>query len=134
MQRHCQNALLAARFLESHPAVARVFYPGLESHPQHELARRQMPGFGGMIAFELKGGLQAGVELMERVRVCRLAVSLGVTDTLIEHPASMSHSTVLAEERRAIGISDGLVRLSVGIENGEDIVGDLGEALAKSDT
>ncbi|MEN4042050.1 MAG: aminotransferase class I/II-fold pyridoxal phosphate-dependent enzyme [Anaerolineaceae bacterium] len=129
MQRHCQNALLVARFLESHPAVARVHYPGLASHPQHALAQRQMPGFGGMIAFELKGGLHAGIALMERVCVCRLAVSLGTTDTLIEHPASMSHSTVSPEERLAIGISDGLVRLSVGIENGEDVAADLEQAM-----
>jgi methionine-gamma-lyase len=129
MQRHCENAQQVARFLESQPGVAQVYYPGLASHPQHSLAARQMPGFGGMISFELKGGLQAGIALMEKVRVCRLAVSLGTTDTLIEHPASMSHSTVSAEERRAIGISDGLVRLSVGIENVEDILEDLGRAL-----
>jgi methionine-gamma-lyase len=131
MQRHCENAQQAAHFLENQPGVAHVYYPGLASHPQHALAGQQMPGFGGMLAFELKGGLQAGIKLMEKVRVCRLAVSLGTTDTLVEHPASMSHSTVSVEERRAIGISDGLVRLSVGIENVEDILEDLERALAK---
>jgi methionine-gamma-lyase len=133
MQRHCHNARMVAQFLEGHPAVAQVYYPGLETHPQHDLAQRQMPGFGGMMAFELKGGLQAGIDLMEEVQVCRLAVSLGATDTLIEHPASMSHSTVSREERLATGISDGLVRLSVGIENGEDIIEDLRASLAGRD-
>ncbi len=130
MQRHCANALAVARFLESHPAVARVNYPGLESHPQHELAVRQMPTFGGMLSFELKGGLEAGVRLMERVQVCTLAVSLGAVDTLIEHPASMSHSTVSRAERLQHGVTDGLVRLSVGIENVEDLIADLEKALA----
>jgi methionine-gamma-lyase len=129
MQRHCENAQQVARFLDNHPGVTHVYYPGLASHPQHDLAARQMPGFGGMIAFELEGGLQAGIQMMEKVRVCRLAVSLGTTDTLVEHPASMSHSNVSAEERRAIGISDGLVRLSVGIENVEDILEDLKRSL-----
>jgi methionine-gamma-lyase len=131
MQRHCANAQHIARFLERHPAVARVNYPGLESNPQYELARRQMPGFGGMISFELKGGLEAGVALMERVKVCTLAVSLGSTDTLVEHPASMSHSTVSREERLKAGVTDGLVRMSVGIENVEDLVEDLGQALER---
>lgn len=129
MQRHCTNAAEIARFLEDHPAVARVNYPGLASHPQHELARRQMLAYSGMISFELKGGLPAGAWLMEHVRVCTLAVSLGAVDTLIEHPASMSHALVSTEDRRRIGVTDGLVRLSVGIENVEDLLADLEQAL-----
>ncbi len=130
MQRHCANALTVARFLEGHPAVERVFYPGLENHPQHELALKQMPTFGGMLSFELKGGLEAGAHLLERVQVCTLAVSLGAVDTLIEHPAGMSHSTVSRAERLQHGVTDGLVRLSVGIENVEDLLADLERALA----
>ncbi len=130
MQRHCANALAMARFLEGSPAVERVHYPGLESHPQHKLALKQMPTFGGMVSFELKGGMQAGIRLMDRVQVCTLAVSLGAVDTLIEHPASMSHSTVTREERLQHGVTDGLVRLSVGIENVEDLIADLDQALA----
>jgi methionine-gamma-lyase len=128
MERHCQNALAAARYLESHPAVGQVYYPGLESDPHYELAKRQMLHFGGMISFELKGGLQAGIDLMNRVKVCTLAVSLGNVDTLIQHPASMTHSTVPAEARLKMGLSDGLVRLSVGIENIEDILNDFEQA------
>jgi methionine-gamma-lyase len=130
MQRHCENALRVARFLEKHPKVARVNYPGLESHPDYELACRQMMHFGGMISFELKGGFEAGERLMNRVQVCTLAVSLGELNTLIQHPASMSHVTVSAEERRRQGISDGLVRLSVGVENIEDIMADFEQGLA----
>jgi methionine-gamma-lyase len=129
MERHCQNALQVARFLEGHPAVARVFYPGLESHPDHELARRQMLDFGGMVAFELKGGLAAGEAMMNRVRVCTLVVSLGNTDSLISHPASMTHHNMTPEARHAAGISEGLVRLSVGIENVEDLIADLDQAM-----
>ncbi|NPV76431.1 MAG: PLP-dependent transferase [Anaerolineae bacterium] len=129
MQRHCQNALQVARFLEGHPAVARVFYPGLESHPGHEIARKQMSAFGGMMSFELKGGLKAGVNMMNRVRLCSLAVSLGTVDTLISHPASMTHRLVPPEARRQMGITDGLVRFSVGIENIEDILADLDQAM-----
>lgn len=129
MQRHCANALAVAQRLEGHPAVAAVYYPGLASHPTHALARAQMHDFGGMVSFELKGGLQAGVRLMEGVRVSTLAVSLGNTDSLICHPASMTHSAVPKETRLAMGISDGLVRFSVGIENGEDLIADLEQAL-----
>ncbi len=131
MQRHCENAMKIAQFLESHPKVAKVMYPGLESFPGHEIAKKQMRCYSGMISFELKGGLEAGVKLMEGVRLATLAVSLGNVDTLIEHPASMTHAKVPREEREAIGITDGLVRLSVGIENVEDIIADLEEALAK---
>lgn len=132
MQRHCENAMSVARFLESHAKIERVYYPGLESHPDHALARRQMHDYGGMIAFELKGGLPAGEALMNHVQTCTLAVSLGNVDTLIEHPASMTHSAVAREERLSAGITDGLVRLSVGIENVEDIIRDLDCALEKA--
>ncbi len=123
-------AIMVARYLEKHPRVARVYYPGLESHPSHEIAKKQMHCFGGMLSFELRGGYQAGVALMERVQVATLVVSLGNVDTLIQHPASMTHHNVPAEERRKAGLSDGLVRLSVGIENVEDIIADLEQALS----
>jgi methionine-gamma-lyase len=132
MRAHCENALAAARYLEKHPKISRVFYPGLESHPDHALAKKQMSNFGGMVAFELKGGLKAGENLMNSVKLITLAVSLGTTDSLIMHPASMSHVGVPAEIRRATGLSDGLVRLSVGIENREDILDDLEQALKAS--
>ncbi len=130
MQRHCENALQVAKFLESHLKVAAVSYPGLPSHPQYKLAQRQMKGPGGMISFELKGGLEAGRRVMDSVRLCGLAVSLGGVETLIEHPASMTHAGVPEEEKRRAGVTDGLVRLSVGIENPEDIIADLAQALA----
>ena len=130
MERHCANAQKVAVFLESHPAVSRVWYPGLPSHPDHELAKKQMTGFGGMISFELKGGLEAGKRMMNRVQFATLAVSLGNTDTLIQHPASMTHSTLSPEIRSEMGLTDGLVRLSVGIENVEDIIADLDQAMA----
>ncbi|WP_322509210.1 aminotransferase class I/II-fold pyridoxal phosphate-dependent enzyme, partial [Anaerolinea sp.] len=129
MERHCANAMQVASWLEQHPAVSRVYYPGLTSHPEHELAKRQMRAFGGMISFELKGGLEAGKALMENVRLLTLAVSLGTTDSLISHPASMTHSGVPPAARQAVGITDGLVRFSVGIENVEDILADLEQAL-----
>jgi len=130
MQRHCENGMQMARYLETHPAVERVYYPGLESHPDHALAKRQMSDFGGMIAFELKGGLQAGERLMNRVKVMTLAVSLGNVDTLIQHPASMTHSGMPREVRLQAGISDGLVRLSLGIENIDDLIADMAQALS----
>jgi methionine-gamma-lyase len=132
MQRHCQNGQAIASFLESHPAVAWVNYPGLASHPQHELACRQMIEFGGMLSFELKGGLQAGIRMMNRVKVATLVVSLGNVDTLISHPASMTHSSVARPERLHAGITDGLVRLSVGIENVADLIEDLDQAMAEN--
>lgn len=125
------NAMQVAQWLEKQPQVERVYYPGLPSHPQHELAKRQMYGFGGMIAFELKGGFEAGKTVMNSVRLCRLAVSLGDVDTLIQHPASMTHSPVPREERLKAGISDGLVRLSCGVEDVRDIIADLAQALAR---
>jgi methionine-gamma-lyase len=129
MQRHCENATALARWLEQHPKVERVFYPGLESHPGHATAQKQMLTYGGMLSFELKGGMAAGISLMDHVRLASLAPTLGNLETLIQHPASMSHASVAAEERARMGISDGLVRLSAGIENIEDIITDLEQAL-----
>jgi methionine-gamma-lyase len=129
MERHCRNALQVAKRLEEHPGVSRVFYPGLESHPDHKLASMQMTDFGGMIAFELKGGFDAGKRMMDRVKIAVLAVSLGNVDTLIQHPASMTHRNTPRDVRLAAGITDGLVRLSVGIENVEDLVSDLFQAM-----
>jgi methionine-gamma-lyase len=130
MAAHNRNALAVARFLEDHPAVARVYYPGLPSHPQHDLARRQMPGgFGGMLAFELTGGYDAAYRAIGRTRICLLAVSLGGIESLITHPASMIHTHQTDEERATAGISPGLIRLSVGVEDVEDIIADLDQAL-----
>jgi methionine-gamma-lyase len=119
-----------ASFLERHPAVSKVFYPGLPSFEYHELAKRQMMAFGGMISFELKGGFSAGENMMNSVRLCRLAVSLGHLDTLIEHPVSMTQAKVDPEVLAKTGITPGLVRLSVGIENVEDIIADLDQAMS----
>jgi methionine-gamma-lyase len=130
VERAQQNAMAIARWLESHPMVASVKYIGLRSHPQHELAKRQMSGFGSMISFELKGGLEAGRRLMDHVRLATLAVSLGGVETLIEHPASMTHASMSSEAREAAGFTDGLVRYSVGIEDVEDLIADLDQALA----
>jgi methionine-gamma-lyase len=131
MERHCKNAQAVAEYLADHPLVTQVFYPGLPSHPQRELARRQMRGAGGVLAFELTGGLAAGRVLMDSVRLCQLAVSLGDVDTLIQHPASMTHAVVPPADRLAAGITDGLVRLAVGIEAAEDIIADLAQGLAR---
>lgn len=131
MERHCHNAQALAEWLEQHPAVARVNYPGLPSHSDHELAKRQMRGgFGGMLSFELKGGLEAGLRCMNRIRFCTLAPTLGDVDTLILHPASSSHLNVAKEIREQNGITDGMIRVSVGIENAEDIIKDLEQAIA----
>ncbi|WNC12748.1 methionine gamma-lyase [Brevibacillus brevis] len=130
MDRHCENAQRVAEFLDQHPKVARVHYPGLPQFPQHELACRQMDGFGGLLAFELKGGREAGSRMMNHVRLCKRAVSLGDVDTLIQHPATMTHSVIPPEEREKMGITDGLIRLSVGIEDVEDILDDLDTALS----
>ncbi len=129
MERHAQNAMRLAQFLESHPKVESVNYPGLASHAQHEVAKQQMTGFGGMLSFELKGGLEAGRRLTNSLELCSLAVSLGSVDTLIEHPSSMTHAVVPKDMRERLGISDGLVRVSVGIEDVEDIVADLEQGL-----
>lgn len=131
MERSQANALKIAEFLEKHPKVKWVKYPGLKSHPQFELAMKQMSGFGGMISFELKGGIEAGKTLMNSVKLALLAVSLGGVETLIQHPASMTHSKMDKQDRESSGITDGLVRFSVGIENVEDLIADLGQGLDK---
>ncbi|MBU4263698.1 MAG: PLP-dependent aspartate aminotransferase family protein [Proteobacteria bacterium] len=131
MEKHSSNAMNVAEFLEAHPKIEWVRYPGLPSHPQHEIAKKQMSGFGGMISFGIKGGTEAGRKLMNSVELCSLAVSLGAVDTLIEHPASMTHLNVPVEVRRKAGITDDLVRISVGIEEFEDIIADLDQALMK---
>jgi methionine-gamma-lyase len=125
MERHCLNAMRVAEWLNSHPKVTKVYYPGLPSHPGHSIAKKQMKCFGGMIAFEVSGGIKAGQAVMDNVHICRLAVSLGDCDTLIQHPASMTHSTYTKEDRAAAGIPDGLIRISVGIEHADDIIKDL---------
>lgn len=127
--RHCDNALDIASFLETHPAVAWVRYPGLSSHPQHDLAKKQMDGFGGMITIELKGGRAAGEQFVNQLQICTLAVSLGDVRTLVCHPASTTHSHVPKEVRQKTGITDGLVRFSIGLEDTEDIIADLQQAL-----
>lgn len=132
MQRHAVSAQRVAEYLEGHPKVSKVTYPGLASHPQHEIAKSQMSGFSGMISFELKGGIPAGKAAMNNVKLCGLAESLGAVETMITHPATMTHADVPAEEREARGLTDGLVRLSVGIEDVEDIVADLEQALDKA--
>ena len=131
MERHCKNARRVVEFLNNHPKIERVYYPGLETHPGYEIAKKQMKDFGAMISFELKGGFEAGKTLLNSLKLCSLAVSLGDTETLIQHPASMTHSPYTKEEREAAGITDGLVRLSVGLENVEDIIADLEQGLEK---
>ncbi len=130
MERHAANAMAIARFLEGHPQVERVAYPGLPSHPQHALARRQMSGFGGMLTFVLRGGLPAAAAFLRAVRIFACAESLGGVESLIEHPAIMTHASVPKETREKLGISDGLVRVSVGIENVDDLVQDLERGFA----
>lgn len=131
MDRHLENAMEVAQFLAYHPKVTQVIYPGLKTHPQHALAKRQQRGFGGMISFMVEGGRPAGITVMDNVQLCTLAVSLGDVDTLIEHPASMTHSTYSEAELAKVGIDPGMVRLSVGLENVEDIIADLRQALAR---
>lgn len=131
MERHCKNARTTVDFLNKHPKVEKVYYPGLETHPGYEIAKKQMKDFGAMISFELKGGFEAGKTLLNNLKLCSLAVSLGDTETLIQHPASMTHSPYTKEEREVAGITDGLVRLSVGLENVEDIIADLEYGLEK---
>jgi len=129
MERHCSNAMEVASFLWKQKKIKKVNYPGLLSHPQHRLAQKQMHGFGGMISFEL-GSLDAAKRFLKRVRLCALAESLGGVETLISHPATMTHASVPPDERKRIGVTDGLVRISVGIEDLEDILADLKQALA----
>lgn len=133
MQKHNENATKIAGFLDNHPNVEKVIFPGLPSHPQHELARKQMNGFGGMISFEVKGGLEGGKVVMNNVKLCVLAVSLGGVETLIQHPASMTHAIMGREQRLEAHITDGLVRLSIGIEDADDLIADIKQALDKID-
>jgi cystathionine gamma-lyase len=131
MAQHCRNAQQLSEWLSTHPAVERVIYPGLACHPQHELAARQMRAFGGMVAIVLKGGLEDARRMLERCRIFALAESLGGVESLIEHPAIMTHASVPAEQRRLAGISDTFIRLSVGVEDFEDLRDDLNHALSK---
>ncbi|MBM7624090.1 O-acetylhomoserine aminocarboxypropyltransferase/cysteine synthase family protein [Sporohalobacter salinus] len=131
MKKHCKNAQEIAEWLEDHPKVEWVRYPGLESHPHHELAKKQQKDFGGMICFEVKGGLEAGKKLINNVRLCSLLANIGDTRTLIIHPASTTHEQLSKEDQKKAGITEGLIRLSVGIENVEDIIADLSQAFAQ---
>jgi cystathionine gamma-lyase len=130
MERHAENAMALAKYLQSHPKVSKVIYPGLESHPQHQIALKQMSGFGGMITFFIKGGLDEAREFLEKVRIFTLAESLGGVESLIEHPAIMTHASIPAETRKQLGIHDNLIRISVGIEDLVDLKADLDFALA----
>jgi cystathionine gamma-lyase len=130
MERHAENALVLARFLEAHPQVERVTYPGLASHPQHELARRQMRGSGGMLTFVIRGGLPAASAFLKAVRIFACAESLGGVESLIEHPAIMTHASVPRETRERLGIADGFIRVSAGIESADDLVADLERGFA----
>jgi cystathionine gamma-lyase len=131
MERHCDSAMQVAQYLEQHEAIEKVYYPGLQSHPQHELAKQQMNGFGGMISVVLKGGLASAKTFLENTQLFSLAESLGGVESLIEHPAIMTHASVPEAIRNEIGIVDGLVRLSVGIETLEDLIADIKMALGK---
>jgi cystathionine gamma-lyase len=130
MERHASNAMTLARYLEKHPKIDRVIYPGLESHPQYSVACKQMSGFGGMITFFIKGGLDQARSFLEKVRLFTLAESLGGVESLIEHPAIMTHASIPAETRKQLGIHDNLIRISVGIEDVADLIEDLEQALA----
>jgi cystathionine beta-lyase/cystathionine gamma-synthase len=130
MECHCKNAMKIAEFLEQHPAIESVIYPGLASHPQHDIAKKQMPLFGGMITIIIKGGLSRATQFLERTNIFALAESLGGVESLIEHPAIMTHASMPKEVREAIGVVDGLVRISVGIESLDDLIDDLNQALS----
>jgi len=132
MERHCHNAMEVAAFLEDHPAVSKVNYLGLVSHPDYAVAAKQMKHPGAMLSFEMAGGLEAGKRFIDKLQLCVRAVSLGTCDTLLCHPASMTHYSVPKEQREQYGITDGLIRMSVGIENVQDILMDLGQALGPS--
>ncbi|MDX1432755.1 MAG: PLP-dependent aspartate aminotransferase family protein, partial [Gammaproteobacteria bacterium] len=131
MDAQCANALAIAEYLQGHPKVESVCYPGLESFPQHALAREQAGGFGAMVSFEVKGGTSAGKQLMDSLELWSLAENLGSVESLVTHPVTMTHADVAVEERRRVGITDGLVRLSVGLEAPEDLIADLEQGLAK---
>jgi methionine-gamma-lyase len=130
MERHCHNAMEVAHYLESHASVAKVNYTGLSNHPDHSTAMKQMRHPGAMLSFELKGGLQGGIDFMNKLKMCVRTVSLGTCDTLLSHPASMTHYSVPKEEKEKYGITDGLIRMNVGIENLQDIINDLNQALS----
>jgi cystathionine beta-lyase/cystathionine gamma-synthase len=132
MRAHAENAMAVAQFLETHPKIAAVNYPGLESHPQHALAKAQMSGFGGMISFEVQGGIEAGKKVATSTKLFSLAESLGGVESLIGHPATMTHAAIPPEQRAAVGLSDGLIRISVGIEDIEDLLADLAQALEQA--
>jgi cystathionine gamma-lyase/cystathionine beta-lyase len=132
MRQHEENAIAVVNYLNEHPAIKKVFYPGLDSHPGYEIAKRQMKGFGAMVSFEIKGGIEAVNSFLNKVKIFYLAESLGGVDSLAEHPATMSHASMSKEFREKVGISDNLVRLSVGLENIEDIIEDLEQALDQS--
>ena len=129
MRQHEENALAVARFLQDHPQVATVNYPGLPTHPQHELAKKQMSGFSGMVSFTLKGGAEAAYAAVQKTQVFHFAESLGGVESLITHPATMTHAAIPRESREARGVTDGLLRLSVGIEDADDLVADLEQAI-----
>jgi cystathionine gamma-lyase len=129
MEQHNSNAIKIAKFLEDHPKVSKVIYPGLKSHPQHALAKKQASGFGGMISFELKGGIKAGIKCMESVKVWLLAESLGGVESMVTHPYTMTHKDVPVDQKKKLGITEGLVRLSVGIEDPDDLIEDLDQAM-----
>jgi methionine-gamma-lyase len=129
MDKHCANALAVAKYLQKHKAVTKVNYLGLKEHADHALAKKQMRNFGGVLSFELKGGYKAGLKLMKNIKFCQLTASLGTIDTLIQHPASMSHYFVPKKQREQYGITDGLIRLSIGIEDVRDVIADLEQAL-----
>ncbi len=129
MERHCENALAIAKHFESHKEISEVIYPGLSNHPQHDLASKQMKGYGGIISMNIKGGLEKSKSFLERTKIFALAESLGGVESLIEHPALMTHASLPKDRREMIGISDGLVRLSVGLESLDDLVGDIEQAL-----
>jgi len=131
MARHCENARKVAAYLDKHPKVEKVYFPGLESHPGHEIAKKQMRDFGGMVSFEVKGGKEAAARLLDNMEICSLAVSLGTVESLIEHPATMTHSTYSAEELKEVNLSESLIRFSCGIENAEDIIADFEQAFEK---
>jgi len=132
MRRHEENAIAVANYLKGHPAVKGVFYPGLESHPGHEIAKRQMKGFGGVVSFELKEGIEAVNSFLKRIKVFSLAESLGGVASLAEHPATMSHASMPEDYREKVGIRDNLIRLSIGLENIDDLIDDLRQALEPS--
>lgn len=132
MEKHCSNAAKVAHFLQQHPAIAHVNYTGFENHPHHAIAKKQMKQHAPLISFELKGGIEAGKKFIDAVEICTRAVSLGTVDTLVSHPASMTHMSIPKVEREKYGITDGLIRMSVGIENIEDLEADLAQALAKA--